>query len=49
MNSDYDELRRLVWAWIIDTNNGAGTDTGDLSWDLNRNGHWVPEDMEDGS
>lgn len=44
---DYERLRTAVWKWIIDANNGSGTDVGDLQWTLDRIGATCPEGLED--
>lgn len=37
----------IVWRWIIDSNNGYGSDVGDLQSALERAGHSLPESLED--
>lgn len=43
--SDYEKLRTAVWKWIIDANNGNGSDIGDLQWILDRIGATCPKEL----
>jgi len=42
-----EELVRTVWKWIADVNDGAGYDTGDLGYALEKLGHPAPPDEEE--
>lgn len=42
-----DELVKAVWKWIVDVNDGAGYDSGDLGYTLEQLGHPAPPDEED--
>lgn len=42
-----DELVKTVWKWIADVNDGAGYDTGDLGWALEKMGFPPPPDEEE--
>jgi hypothetical protein len=42
-----DDLVRAVWKWIADVNDGAGYDTGDLGWTLEKMGFPPPPDEEE--
>lgn len=37
----------IVWRWIIDSNNGYGTDVDDLQSALENAGYTLPESLED--
>lgn len=41
-----DKLARTVWKWIADVNDGAGYDTGDLGYSLEKLGFPPPPDEE---
>lgn len=42
-----DDLVKTVWKWICDVNDGAGYDSGDLAYSLEKLGHPAPPDEED--
>lgn len=41
-----DKLVRTVWKWIADVNDGAGYDTGDLGYSMEKLGFPAPPDEE---
>lgn len=45
--ADATDIRRAVWEWIIDANDGVGGDVDDLIRTLDGLGFPCPEDMED--
>lgn len=42
-----EEAIAKVWKWIADVNDGAGYDSGDLGWTLEKSGFPPPPDEED--
>lgn len=44
-----DDVRRAVWQWIIDANDGVGGDVDDLIHELNKLGFACPDDLGDES